>query len=123
MRKLVDAIPEDINRGTAERNHDRIVCRFRHFAWPARTGLLVFIVCVVASAGRMSLDRELFPVALAQKPAAEKSDAQKSFELMKTLAGSWKGPVTTVPQMPDMMGAPEGGVVSRRLTIILGSSR
>src|SRR5262249_20242282 len=40
----------------------------------------------------------------AQKTDAPKSDAQKSFELMKTLAGNWKGPATTVPQMPDMNG-------------------
>jgi hypothetical protein len=34
----------------------------------------------------------------AQKPAAQPvatSDAQKSFELLKTLAGTWKGPITT----------------------------
>ena len=31
-----------------------------------------------------------------QKPVAQ-SDAQKSFDKMKTLAGSWEGHVTTVP--------------------------
>jgi phage tail protein X len=30
------------------------------------------------------------------------SDAQKSFDQMKTLAGSWEGPVTVVPPQPDM---------------------
>jgi hypothetical protein len=30
------------------------------------------------------------------------SDAEKSFTQLKTLAGVWQGPVTTVPQQPDM---------------------
>src|SRR5882724_1169801 len=32
------------------------------------------------------------------------SDAQKSFDKLKTLAGSWEGHVTTVPQEPAMDG-------------------
>jgi hypothetical protein len=40
----------------------------------------------------------LCTVALAQ------SDAQKSFEKLKTLAGSWEGHVTTVPLQPDIDG-------------------
>jgi hypothetical protein len=35
----------------------------------------------------------------AQKP---QSDAQKSFDTMKTLAGTWEGPVTMDPPDPDM---------------------
>src|SRR5690349_15711024 len=37
---------------------------------------------------------------------APKSDAQKSFDKLKTLAGTWEGHGTTnppVPDMPDMM--------------------
>lgn len=101
MRKLIDGSPEDIGRGKlAQRNRRRIVCCIKRFACRAQLVLLAFIICVVTPAGRSSLDRKLFTVALAQKPATEKSDAQKSFELMKTLAGNWKGPVTMVPQMP-----------------------
>ena len=37
-------------------------------------------------------------VALAQ------SDAQKSFDKMKTLAGSWEGRITTTPPEPDIEG-------------------
>jgi hypothetical protein len=33
-----------------------------------------------------------------------KSDAQKSFDSLKTLAGSWEGHVTTVPPQPDVEG-------------------
>src|SRR6266853_5653020 len=33
---------------------------------------------------------------------AQKSDAQKSFDHLKTLAGSWQGPVTMVPPQADM---------------------
>ena len=32
------------------------------------------------------------------------SDAQKSFDKLKTLAGTWQGPVTVEPPMPDMKG-------------------
>jgi hypothetical protein len=41
----------------------------------------------------------LSAVALAQ------SDAQKSFDKLKTLAGSWEGRVTTEPKAPEMEGA------------------
>src|SRR5215831_4594759 len=42
----------------------------------------------------------------AHKPAAQsnapKSDAQKSFDKLKTLAGTWEGRGTTTPPVPDM---------------------
>jgi hypothetical protein len=34
------------------------------------------------------------------------SDAQKTFDRMKTLAGTWEGHVTTAPPMPEMQNAP-----------------
>src|SRR5580704_5872164 len=34
--------------------------------------------------------------------AFAQSDAQQSFDKLKTLAGSWEGHVTTVPQSPEM---------------------
>src|SRR5579864_9300934 len=34
--------------------------------------------------------------------AFAQSDAQKSFTQLKTLAGSWQGPVTVVPPQPEM---------------------
>lgn len=37
----------------------------------------------------------------APKPATQ-SDAQKSFDAMKSLAGDWQGPVTIDPPQPDM---------------------
>jgi hypothetical protein len=42
-------------------------------------------------------------VALTTLPAAAlaQSDAQKSFDKMKTLAGTWQGAVTTDPKRPD----------------------
>jgi hypothetical protein len=36
--------------------------------------------------------------------AVAQSDAQKSFDKMKSLAGSWEGRVTTVPTTPEMEG-------------------
>ena len=43
------------------------------------------------------------PVLLCATAFAQ-SDAQKSFDKMKTLAGSWEGHVTTVPTEPDIEG-------------------
>ncbi len=37
-----------------------------------------------------------------QKSSAPKSEAQISFDTMKTLAGEWEGPVTLDPPMPQM---------------------
>jgi hypothetical protein len=34
------------------------------------------------------------------------SEAQKSFDTMKALAGSWEGPVTTSPETPEIQGKP-----------------
>ncbi len=34
--------------------------------------------------------------------AFAQSNAQKSFDTLKALAGSWQGPVTTIPKMADM---------------------
>ena len=34
------------------------------------------------------------------------SDDKKSFDQLKTLAGSWDGPVHTIPPHPDMEGNP-----------------
>jgi hypothetical protein len=45
----------------------------------------------------------LSTVAFAQTEAP-KSDAQKSFDKLKTLAGSWEGHVTTVPPEPTIEG-------------------
>ena len=38
------------------------------------------------------------------KPAP--SEAQKAFDTMKTFAGEWEGPVTVVPDVPEMRGKP-----------------
>jgi hypothetical protein len=38
--------------------------------------------------------------------AFAQSDAQKSFDKLKTLAGSWQGRVTTIPQQGDIEGKP-----------------
>jgi hypothetical protein len=59
----------------------------------------------VLSVVLMSLSTLAFAQHDIQKPVAQ-SDAQKSFEKMKTLAGSWRGKVSTVPQEPDIEGKP-----------------
>jgi len=40
--------------------------------------------------------------ASAQSGAGAQGSAQKSFDTLKTLAGSWEGPVTVTPAMPEM---------------------
>jgi phage tail protein X len=52
----------------------------------------------------MKFLRLVLPVALLLITTATfaDSDAQKSFDQMKTLAGNWEGPVTVVPPQPDM---------------------
>jgi hypothetical protein len=40
------------------------------------------------------------------KPAAPKSEAQISFDAMKTLAGTWQGPLTTTPPADEVQGHP-----------------
>ena len=42
--------------------------------------------------------------AASAQPASTPTNAQKSFEQLKSLAGSWEGKVTTTPPMPEMDG-------------------
>src|SRR5207253_2602685 len=50
----------------------------------------------------MSLSTAAFAQSEAQKPIAPKSEAQKSFDTLKTLAGEWEGQLTVDPPQPDM---------------------
>jgi len=45
-----------------------------------------------------------FSLSVAAQSVTPQSDAQKSFDKLKTLAGSWEGHVTTVPPHADMEG-------------------
>jgi len=58
-----------------------------------RIALSVLFVLIAATA---------FASDVATPSDAQKSDSQKSFDTMKTLAGSWEGPVTVVPPQPEM---------------------
>ncbi len=61
---------------------------------------------ILLSIAVLSLSAMAFAQADAHKHAAQtdapKSDAQKSFDQLKTLAGSWQASVTTDPPMKDM---------------------
>jgi len=49
--------------------------------------------------------------------AQVRTDAQQSFDTMKTLAGDWEGPVTVVPPMPGMSNDGKANLhVSMRIT-------
>lgn len=56
----------------------------------------------------------LSTLVLAGSDAQPKSEAQKSFDTMKTLAGVWKGPVTVDPPQKDMDS--DAAMVSLRVT-------
>jgi len=53
----------------------------------------------------VSLSAVAFGQSEPQKSSPPKSDAQKSFDTMKSLAGSWQGAVTMNPPMHDMANA------------------
>jgi hypothetical protein len=61
---------------------------------------------IMLSVAVLSLSAMAFAQADAHKHAAQsdapKSDAQKSFDQLKTLAGTWEGHGTTTPPVPDM---------------------
>jgi hypothetical protein len=68
-------------------------------------------LCFMLSVVLLALSTVAFAQSEAQQPVAHsdaqkpvQSEAQKSFDKLKTLAGSWEGRVTTVPQAPDIDG-------------------
>lgn len=62
--------------------------------------------------------RVLLPLVLLSVAAVAfgQSDAQKSFDSLKTLAGDWEGPVTVNPPMPEMSGGSNIMHLSLRVT-------
>lgn len=77
--------------------HYHIARAFRRLGKRIRTLLPTLLICLLATAA----------VALAQQPpktAVGQSDAQKAFAKLKTLAGSWEGPVTSFPEQAMMAG-------------------
>ena len=55
-------------------------------------------------------------VLLLSAAAFAQSDAQKTFDSLKTLAGDWEGPVTVNPPMPEMSGGSNIMHISLRVT-------
>jgi hypothetical protein len=49
-----------------------------------------------------------------QKPAAPKSETQKSFDALKSLAGTWEGVVNVNPPVPEIDG--KASVITMRVT-------
>jgi len=62
--------------------------------------------------------RVLLPLAVLSLATAglAQSDAQKSFDTLKTIAGDWEGPVSVTPPMPEMSGGSNLMHVSLRVT-------
>lgn len=65
-----------------------------------KTLIPLLLICFLATTSLGT-----FPVQMTH-PVSDpaKSDAEKSFEKLKTLEGSWEGPMTTVPQMAEAEG-------------------
>lgn len=65
-----------------------------------RTLITALVVCLLATVGP-----GIFGVTTAKPSAAPaEPDTKKSFETLKSLAGTWEGRVTTVPSVPAMEG-------------------
>ena len=91
MQDIADVIYKDSERRTSHRLGSCPGARpIKRFGEVRPKGLAALLVCLLALAS----------VALAQGPqkaAAVQSDAQKAFEKMKTLAGSWQGTIVGIP--------------------------
>jgi hypothetical protein len=105
VQNTVNVIQEEIERGKLHGSSRSPIGRhLKSFGRPMLTVLPALMICLLVPTGReTSVAPMLSTVALAQS-AAPQSDAQKAFKQLKTLAGNWEGPTTTVPQMPDMAG-------------------
>jgi hypothetical protein len=66
-----------------------------------RFAMLVILMSITASAFAQSETK-----AAAPKSAPPKSEGEKSFDLMKALAGSWEGKMTSVPKYAEIEGSP-----------------
>ena len=72
-------------------------------------------LCLILSVVLLSLATVVFAQSDAQKSAPlVPSDAQRSFDQLKTLAGSWEGHITSVPQQGEVEG--KYALVSLRVT-------
>jgi hypothetical protein len=88
MQETISVTQEDTERG---KSHDHGHCPtarpFKRFGWRMRTLLPALLICLLAPMGHgTSIAQMSHPTV-----ASPQSDAQKAFELMKTLAGSWEG--------------------------------
>ena len=64
------------------------------------------VVAVAQSDAQKVTDKAAAALTQAPSEKAVLTEAQQSFAQMKTLAGSWEGPVTVNPLMPGMEGQP-----------------
>jgi hypothetical protein len=71
---------------------------------------VMFLLMLVA------LSAAAFAQSEAQKTNVQKSEAEKSFDAMKALSGSWEGSVTVDPPQPDMKGGGKPMHISLRTT-------
>lgn len=80
--------------------------RFLRFTLPA-------VVLLLSSAALAQSDAHEHP---ASETAAPASEAQKSFDTIKTLAGTWNAKLTLDPPMPNLPNKGLPGQVSMRVT-------
>lgn len=92
---VVALTQEPLKSASAQRgkSHDHGHCptgrRFKPFGWRMRTVLPALLICLFAPMGYGTSVAQMSHPAV---PSAQ-SDAQKAFEIIKTLAGSWEGSV------------------------------
>jgi len=105
MQDIADVIYKDSERRTSHRLGSCPGARpIKRFGEVRPKGLAALLICLLALAS----------VALAQGPqkaAAVQSDAQKAFDKMKTLAGSWQGTIMNIPITFTIRAASSGTAI------------
>ncbi|HEY0378337.1 MAG TPA: hypothetical protein VGC87_15585 [Pyrinomonadaceae bacterium] len=72
---------------------------FKLFEMRLQTLLPALLICLLATVGHAQTTMHM-----PHKTAPATSEAQKIFEKMKTLSGTWLGNFTTTPQVPEAQG-------------------
>ena len=90
MQDTINVSQEDTERGTShDHGHCPTARPFKRFRVGMQTLLPALLICLLALMGHSrSIAQMSHPTAVSAQ-----SDAQKAFEIMKTMAGSWEGSI------------------------------
>ena len=77
-----------------------------------RLTIFAVVISVLTSFSSLALAQSDMQMSSEAK-SANQSDAQKSFDKLKTLAGTWQGPITVDPPRPDVTPGTRGQITMR----------